>query len=126
MTLIQFLKKYKIDDILSFHKEELNSRITIGWKSSDSLDMSKEIVLSRSRFDNKKQRITAANFSEYYKYFIAITQKTPQQYLESDISKPIINEIDPDFVKSLAIFLSSKEKLAWKKMVTLEILDLKE
>lgn len=123
MTLVQFLKKYKVDDIISFHKEEVKSesKIIIGWKSADSLDLSKEIVVSKSKNSDKKTRITAANISEYQKYFFAVTQKTPQQYLDLPDSKPSIKEVDAEFVKLLADFLLGKEKIIWKNLVTLEL-----
>ena len=123
MTLVQFLKKYKVDDIISFHKEEIksDSKIIIGWKSADSLDLSKEIVISKSKTSDKKTRITAANISEYQKYFMAIAQKTPQQYLEVPESKPIAVGLDDGFVRELAKFLITKEKIDWNKRVSLEI-----
>lgn len=128
MTLIQFLKHYKIDEIISFHKEEIKSesKIKIGWKAANSLDLSKEIVISKSKSSSKKGRITAANIEEYYKYFLAASQKTPEDYLKIDESKPILKEINEDFMKSLALFLVSKEKTTWNKMVTLEVVKNKD
>lgn len=123
MTLVQFLKKYKIDDIISFHKEDIksDSKIIIGWKSADSLDLSREIVISKSKPSGKKVRITAANISEYQKYFLAVTQKTPQIYLESPDAKPVVKEVHDEFIRLLANFLLTKEKLAWNDVVFLEI-----
>ena len=123
MTLVQFLKKYKVDDIISFHKEDTksDSKVIIGWKSATSLDLSKEVVISKSKTSNKKTRITAANISEYQKYFLTVAQKTPQEYLELSDSKPIIKEMDSDFAMLLANFLLSKEKISWNDKVTLEL-----
>ncbi len=93
MSLESFIKKNKINNIYSYHQNDLgDNKVEYGWKNSDDLNLDEPIVLT---YQSKSKKISdedlrwsesegknAANLSCYLNYFFASTKMSPEDFLD--------------------------------------------
>jgi hypothetical protein len=116
MKLDYFLKKEKINRILSYAEIKDGNKIYFGWKESNTLDLNTKLVISKKKVDDSV-KIEVATLSDYEAYFKASTSETPASFLvkwESADDKALKN-----FLKSNKQLYLNGEESFWIKMANL-------
>ena len=93
MKEADFIKKYKINKIYSYHEEREEDKISFGWISSDKLDSSSPVVISsvskskkvleRDKEWSEKEGNSAATLHDYERYFHSLTGETAAGFFDS-------------------------------------------
>lgn len=116
MKLDYFLKKEKINRILSYAEIKDGNKIYFGWKESKTLDLNTKLIISKKKIDGITKN-EVATLSDYEAYFKASTSDSPELFLakwESAGDKALKN-----FLKSNKQLYLEGEESFWIKMANL-------
>tara|TARA_Y100000310_G_C20374408_1_gene665049 strand:- start:140 stop:583 length:444 start_codon:yes stop_codon:yes gene_type:complete len=97
MEVNNFLKKYKIKKIYSYHEEKNDESISFGWRSSKSIDLDRSVVVStvskskkvseNDREWSRQEGNSVASLNDYNRYFEALTGGTPDDFVKAWASR---------------------------------------
>ena len=117
MKLDYFLKKEKINKILSYTELKDGSKIFFGWTETKKLDLNNKLILSKKIDSEANQKIIeVATTNDYRLFFKASTSSSPEDFLDkwtekqSDLQK---------FLKSKKENTLKDESVFWIKMADL-------
>tara|TARA_Y100000310_G_scaffold276024_1_gene292882 strand:+ start:977 stop:1420 length:444 start_codon:yes stop_codon:yes gene_type:complete len=134
MEVNNFLKKYKIKKVYSYHEEKIDDSISFGWRASKEIDLDESIVVSTMSKSKKasendiewsrREGNSAATLVDYTRYFEALTGGTPDDFVKAWESRLVeledarkrdnqrYREGEGEFLLSLAKLLSEGKKFS--------------
>jgi len=134
MKVDDFIKKYKINKLYSYHEESVGDTTSFGWVLSESLRSDESMVVSSISKSKKvlesdkewsaKEGNSAATLSDYDKYFKSLTGDSPADFLKiwkekteelesvRKVSSQRYKEEEGAFLLSLAELISNGKKFS--------------
>lgn len=135
MKLEYFLKKEKINKILSYLERKDGNKVYFGWKEVNNISLNTKLILSKSKKENNTS-IDVATLKDYVAYFKASTGDTPESFLEkwsknkNDLKNLLKENKKEKYLQSEEIFwikmaeLLSEDKSFSKYGISYKIIDL--
>ena len=116
MKLDYFLKKEKINRILSYAENKDGNKIYFGWKEVKNISLNTKLILSKTKLEDS-HRIDVATIDDYKFFFRASTGEDPSIFLEKwSNNKSLLKDL---LIKNKKEKYLQNEEIFWIKMAEL-------